>query len=207
MPGPFWDNQAYPETGTTVLEAVLGPTLNAVAIRSDDRISAQAIAIHQHIFVVSLAPKPPREWQWTSVRAGEVELIREPSGQVHCDLLPTGRADVRQPVGDSQAALALGLDRRTWVSVRAIVEVGMAAAAAMTATAANRAVEHSLRVNPQVVARRLTELIAHVDARPAAASPRTSHAAGWESVSHPPVSSPRRSLPTAQPDRPLGPSL
>ncbi len=190
----YWKSEAYPGAGETMREVVLSPTLHAVAIRSDDRICGGVVVPTQGSFGLSLMSKPPGEWQWTGVDRAEVELIRQPSGEVRCDLLPTRRHDVRQPVGDAGAADALGLDLRTWLSVRAIVETGLGAAAAMTYRAAERAVDYPPRVNPQDVARRFAELL----------DPAAPH---WEVVSSQTDSRPRSPSLAAPRGWPLGPSL
>lgn len=208
MTRPNWNAEVEPGAGITVLEAVLTPTINAVGIRSDDRISAGADSTSFGDLVVTLGSKPPGEWQWSGTAAAEVELVMEQSGQVQCHLLHAGRSDERHPVGDTQAALSLGLDRHTWLSVRAIVETGLAHAAEMTAADADKVADQPLRLNPQVVARRLAELTTQADTSPTAGrSAPGPEDPQWETVTSLPVSSHQRALPTIPRDRPLGPAI
>lgn len=202
-----WNAEVEPGAGISVLEAVLTPTINAVGIRSDDRISAGADSTSFGDLVVTLGSKPPGEWQWSGTAAAEVELVRDQFGQVRCHLL-AANADKRHPVGDTQAALVLGLDRHTWLSVRAIVETGLAHAAGTTAADMDRVVDQPLRLNPEVVARRLAELTTQADT-----SPTAGHAVPgpedpqWEPVASLPVGSHQRALPTIPRARPLGPAI
>lgn len=206
MTKPDWEGLVGPEWGGATLgEVMFGPTSAAVSIRSDDRIYADVGATDQDDFVVRLKPKPPGEWQWTSGPTATVKLATGPYGKVRCSLRPASESAEFQPVGDTEAAHALGLEPHTWLSVRAIVETGIATVAPMTTHAAWRAIDRPPRVEPDVVARRLAELTRDADVGSTAASGRTGSAVQRpETVSRAPVGRRELALPPPRPDRSLG---
>lgn len=144
-----WDDYAEPgwfrprerDPHITVLRAVLALVVFEIGVRSDDRLCAFLDVTPRGAFTVSVCCRPQGDPDWDGPLGVGVIIMRNPDGRVECHVVCVNTSIPPVRVGDTRAARALGVDRRTWLAVRAIAELGMAHAAALTLDDLDAAIE------------------------------------------------------------------